>query len=166
MKASTSPHLFCLLGFVFTVFGFHPAIAQDAVPTAGGEAINDSGSVSYTLGQIVYTTESVTHASVAQGVQQPYEISVVTGAEEAGGIELRAVAYPNPTRGELTLRVSDTDYSRLSYELYDHTGRLLLSQRLTANEVSVPMTNTASGVYLLKVMSPNKDLKTFRIVRN
>ena len=48
--------------------------AQEAVATAGGDASGTNGNVSYTVGQVVYTTNTGTTGSVAQGVQQPFEI--------------------------------------------------------------------------------------------
>jgi hypothetical protein len=37
-----------------------------------------------------------TNGTAAQGVQQPYEISVVTAIEKALDILLEMVVYPNP----------------------------------------------------------------------
>ncbi|MGB4293795.1 MAG: hypothetical protein WBJ37_13065 [Bacteroidales bacterium] len=69
--------VFCFLGFI------KPLKAQNTVTSAGGDASGSGGSVSYTTGQIVYTTVSSANNSVAQGVQQPWEISVVTEIEKA-----------------------------------------------------------------------------------
>ena len=55
--------------------------AQETVPATGGDATRAGGSSSYTLGQVVYTTNTGTNGSVAQGVQQPYEISISVGIE-------------------------------------------------------------------------------------
>jgi hypothetical protein len=68
--------------------------AQSTIPATGGNAAGNGGSVSYTVGQIVYTTVSGTNGSVAQGVQQPYEISVVTGIENKE-INLSCSIYSN-----------------------------------------------------------------------
>ena len=79
--------------------------AQETVPATGGNASGSGGSASYSIGQMVYTTNTGTNGSVAQGVQQPYEISVITGIEEAKGISLNCSAYPNPTIEFITLKV-------------------------------------------------------------
>ena len=60
--------------------------AQESVNATGGNASGSGGSASYSVGQVVYTNNTGTSGSVAQGVQQPFEISVVTGIEEAKGI--------------------------------------------------------------------------------
>ncbi len=51
--------------------------AQTSVNATGGNASGSGGSASYSVGQVVYTTHTGTNGSVAQGVQQPFEISVV-----------------------------------------------------------------------------------------
>ncbi|RLD56213.1 MAG: T9SS C-terminal target domain-containing protein, partial [Bacteroidetes bacterium] len=67
--------------------------AQEVIPATGGEASGSGGSASYTVGQVVYTTNTGTNGnSVSQGVQQPYEISVVTGIAEAKDINLEVSA--------------------------------------------------------------------------
>ena len=77
--------------------------AQESVNATGGDASGSGGSASYSVGQVVYTTNVGTNGSVSQGVQQPYEISVVTAIEEAKGINLTVTAYPNPTTDYLSL---------------------------------------------------------------
>ena len=60
--------------------------AQEAIPATGGMASGSGGSVSYSLGQLVYTTNTGTNGSVALGIQQPFEIFVVTSIEQAKGM--------------------------------------------------------------------------------
>ena len=82
--------------------------AQTAIPATGGNVSGTGGSVSYSVGQVVYTTNTGgANGSVAQGVQQPFEISVVTGIDEANGITLQCSAYPNPTTDFLKLKVEN-----------------------------------------------------------
>ncbi len=71
--------------------------AQQATDAAGGNASGSGGSASYSFGQTFYTTHTSTNGSVAQGVQQPYEISIVTEIKEAKDIRLSFLVYRNPT---------------------------------------------------------------------
>jgi hypothetical protein len=48
--------------------------AQEAIPASGGNGSGNGGSVSYSIGQVVDATYTGLSGSVAQGVQQPYEI--------------------------------------------------------------------------------------------
>ena len=63
---------------------------------------------------VVYTINTGTSGSVAQGVQQPFEISVVSGIEEAKVSKLSVSAYLNPTIDYFTLRIVEFDKSNLS----------------------------------------------------
>lgn len=86
------------------ILSISTTMAQSSVNATGGNASGDGGSASYSVGQVVYTANTGTNGSVAQGVQQPYEISVVTGIEEAHDIKLSVSVYPNPATDYLTLK--------------------------------------------------------------
>ena len=105
---------------VFFMFGFGTSIqGQNAIPASGGNASGSGGSVSYSVGQVVYTTNTGTNGSVAQGMQQPFEISVVTGLENAKDFSLECVAYPNPVTDFIKLRIENYEIENLNYLLYD-----------------------------------------------
>jgi hypothetical protein len=140
--------------------------AQESVNASGGNALGGGGSASYSVGQVVYTTNTGTSGSVAQGVQQPFEISVVTAIEEALGINLSVSTYPNPTTDYITLRIDEFDISNLSYHLYDMKGNLLQNKIITGNQTSIVMSNLLPATYFVKVVQGNKELKTFKIIKN
>lgn len=140
--------------------------AQEAVTASGGEASGSGGSASYSVGQLTYQTQTGTNGSVAQGVQQPFEISVVTGIEEAKGVTLSVSAYPNPTTDYLTLEVKDFELSNLSYQLYDLNGKLIQNEIITSNLTNIVMSNLVPATYFLKVSEGSKELRTFKIIKN
>lgn len=140
--------------------------AQQVVTTSGGNATGTGGTASYTVGQIVYTTYSNSNGSVSQGVQQPYEISVVTGLEKAKDINLSCSVYPNPTTDFLTLKVINYETENLSYRLYGVGGNLIETKKVTVDETQISMANLISGIYILKIATGNKEVKTFKIVKN
>ena len=139
--------------------------AQESINATGGDATGGGGSVSYSVGQVVYTTNTGTSGSVAEGVQQPYEISVVTGIEEAKGINLSVSAYPNPTTDYLTLRIDEFEISNLSFQLYDMTGKLLQTKKLTGTETQIDMSSYVSSTYFVRVITGNKSVKEFKIIK-
>jgi hypothetical protein len=139
--------------------------AQEAISASGGNASGSGGTASYSVGQIVYTTNTGTNGSVAQGVQQPFEISVVTGLEEAKGINLSVSAYPNPTTDFLNLKVENYDNTNLSYQLFDISGKLLETKNITGNQTSIVMSNLVPATYFVKVILGNKEVKTFKIIK-
>ena len=140
--------------------------AQESVNATGGDASGSGGSASYSVGQVFYTTNTGTNGSVAEGVQQPYEISVVTGIEEAKGINLSVTAYPNPTTDYLTLEVKDFELSALHFQLYDMNGKLLQNEKITGIQTSIVMGNFVPATYFVKVIQGTKEVKTFKIIKN
>jgi hypothetical protein len=151
---------FCIVGYGMTIQ------AQNAIPASGSNASGSGGTVSYSIGQVVYTTCTSTSGSVTNGVQQPFEISVITGLEETKDINLICSVYPNPTSSFLTLKVENFDKEDLSFKLFDSNGKLLERKMVTGNETIIPMTNLFSGIYFLKVINSEKEIKTFKIIRN
>jgi len=139
--------------------------AQTSVNTTGGNASGGGGSASYTVGQIVYQTHTGTNGSVAEGIQQPYEISVVTAIEQTKNINLLVTAYPNPTTDYLTLNISEFKLSGLSYQLLDMSGKLLFNEKITSSQTQIVMSQLVSASYLLVVKQENMGLKTFKILK-
>ena len=159
MKHSKKMLTVLLFGLGLTAKG------QQATIATGGNAAGGGGTVAYSVGQIVYTTNTGTNGSVAQGVQQPYEISTVSGIEN-NSINLELSAYPNPTTNYLTLRVNDVLISTLSFQLYDISGKLIESRKIISSTETIGMENLPSATYFLKVANINKEVKTFKIVKN
>lgn len=140
--------------------------AQESVNSSGGNATGSGGTASYSVGQVVYSTNNGINGSVAQGLQQPFEISVVTAIEEAKGINLTVLAYPNPATDCLTLRVADFLARRLSYQLYDISGTLLEAKKLEGNLTSIGISNLVPATYFVKVTEGSTEVKTFKIIKN
>jgi hypothetical protein len=150
----------------FCIFGFGTAIrAQNAIPASGGNATGSGGTVTYTIGQVVYTKYTGTNGSVAQGVQQPYEISVVTGIVEAKDISLEIEVYPNPATDFAKLKIENYQVKNLRYQLYDINGSLLKDNKVEGIETSISMQNLLPSMYFLKVTDNNKVIKTFKIIK-
>ena len=139
--------------------------AQQGFTAAGGGASGSGGNAAYSVGQIVYTTNTGAGGSVAQGVQQPYEISIVLGLEDHQ-ISLNMKVYPNPTSDFLILNVGNFELSTLNFELFDVSGKLLESKKITSITETISMENLPSSTYFLKITSNNEEVKTFKIIKN
>jgi len=155
-----------LCAVLFLIQCFTVLYAQESVNSSGGDAIGSGGSSSYSIGQLLYNTNTGSNGSEAQGVQQPYEITVVTGLEEAKDINLVFVAYPNPTSDHLTLEVKERELTNLRYQLFDVNGKLLQSGLISGNQTDIVMANFLPAIYFVKILQGNKELKTFKIIKN
>jgi hypothetical protein len=154
----------------FCVFGFGTTLqAQNSISATGGNASGSGGTVSYSVGQVVFTTNTGTTGSVVQGVQLPFEISIVTGFEEATRINLMVSASPNPITDFLTLKVDASVtllIQSISYQLFDMSGKLLENKKIDGNQTNIIMSNRMPSTYILKVIQNNKEIKTFKIIKN
>lgn len=159
-------YFFKKISFVFLLFSGARVFAQNGTVAGGGDANGSGGSASYSYGQVVYTTNTNAVGSVAQGVQQTYEITVITDLSETFEIASELNAYPNPTPDRLTLAVKNTGHTDLRYELCDILGRLLVSEKVEADKTLISLENFKQGSYLLKLVSGTKEVKTFKIIKN
>ena len=162
MKQRTTLIIFllCVVGATF---------AQSAIVPVGGDAQSNSGSVSYTVGQIAVQTSANSNGSVssAEGVQQPYEIQAV-GVEHYPQITLNAVIYPNPTENLAQLRLNGFEIptAGLRAILYDGNGKQLQSVTVTDDLTALQIGQYATGTYYLELRDGKRVLKTFKIVRS
>ena len=140
--------------------------AQETISSTGGEASGDGGSVSYTIGQLVYSTLTGTNNnSIFQGVQLPFEISVVSGISEADEINLEVLVYPNPATDFVILKIDDVAEDQYMAFMYNINGRLIKNIEITDSETQIVMHDLISSIYFIKVIKDEKEVKVFKIIK-
>ena len=137
------------------------SFAQSAVSSAGYEATGD-GTVSATIGQVAYLTATGDGGSIAQGVQQTFEITTETGIEIT---EIQLSAYPNPTSDVLNLKI-DGDFGKVTYALFNNSSALLAKGTANGPKSQIQMGACKPGVYFLEVKMEGKTVKRFKIIKN
>jgi hypothetical protein len=158
-------HKTTLMSVAFLLLGLEGLQAQETVPATGGDATGAGGSSSYTVGQVVYTTNTGTNGSVAQGVQQPYEISTTVGINETS-INLELSVYPNPTTNYLQLKVESEKLENLNFQLIDLQGKVIENKKVSATTSTIKMETLPKAIYFLNVTDNNQVVKTFKIIKN
>ena len=138
--------------------------AQQTTASAGGNASGIGGTFSYSIGQVVYTYIYGSDVIVAQGVQHPFEISTL--GFDNYQINLVMQTYPNPTKDYLLLNIHSIDLSNIIFQLYDLNGRLIETRTIFNPIETICMLNLPSSVYFLKVTNNNKEVKSFKIIKN
>jgi len=141
------------------------SIAQQATVSSGGNATGIGGSVSYSVGQVAYTTQTGSTGSITQGVQQAFEIYTL-GVNDFPEIKLSMSVYPNPTISTITLKVEDLSLNDLNIELFDIHGKKIQTEKIQNTNTIIELENLPSSIYILKVESGNKTIKTFKIIKN
>jgi len=145
--------------------GLQQLHAQEAISAAGSNASGTGGSVSYTVGQVVYITNTGLTATETQGIQQPFEISTVNVIDEAKAITLNCMAYPNPSSDFVILKIEGELKAPCIAFLYDMNGKLLVDKEIESKETSIAMGKLVSATYLLKIIQDNKTIATFKIIK-
>lgn len=138
--------------------------AQSGFVVTGTDVSGSGGTVSNTIGQIAFKTINTDGISIAQGVQQPFEI--LTLGTEMPDINLTFLAYPNPTDNLLSLSIGNYDSENLSLALYAITGKLLEQRKIQNAVTTIAMTGYPSAMYVLEIIKGNKKIKTFKIIKN
>lgn len=155
-----------IIAFIlFATGGLH---AQENSVAGGSEASGTGGIVSYTIGQVAYTTNTGTNGSVSQGVQQTYEISSVSGINEYV-IQLDISVFPNPTTHYLTLQIEDftlVKKQQLIYQLIDQKGKIIMKEEILAGSTNINMEQFPSATYFLNITKDNQLIQSFQIIKN
>jgi hypothetical protein len=159
-KKKSIPIVFFLAGLL----SISVVQAQESVNTAGGDAAGSGGSAAYSIGQLVYTTNTGGTGEVAQGVQHAYEIYTFGISHTDPNISL--AVFPNPTSDNLTLQVSDYNNEKWSYQLFDLQGQLLSNGQIVSEQTQISLNSFASSSYYVHVVNQeNKKVQSFKIIK-
>lgn len=73
--------------------------------------------------------------------------------------------YPNPTVGQLNINFSDlSDLNQGSISVFDNTGRLISSNKVTSTQESVDISNEAKGNYIIMI-NLNGVIREWKVIK-
>lgn len=139
-------------------------VAQSGSVASGNDLNGSGGSVSFSLGQVVYSYQEGSTGTVNQGLQQPYELFVV-GQDDFPEIILGVSIAPNPVVDVLTLSIG-VWIEGLSYTLYDDLGRILISAPISSSATLIEMKNYPPASYFIRVHQQHTQIKSFKIIKH
>lgn len=158
-------HKKTITSVAFLLIGLGGLHAQESPTASGGDATGSGGTVAYSVGQAVYTSNTSTSGTVSQGVQQSYEIFTFGINETELNISLSV--FPNPTADHLTLQISDYNNEKLSYQLYDMQGKLLNNGQVTTQQTQINTADLPKATYFIHVVNQeNQKVQSFKIIKN
>lgn len=134
--------------------------AQEVVSTQGDSYSNTSGSIDFTIGEVVINTGTDGTNDITQGFHQT-NWNFVGLEDHAPNFE--ATIFPNPTEDVLNIRTST--FENVTYTLYDAQGKLVLQDALSANQTPIQVSQLAPGSYSLILNNETQNLKTFKLVK-
>ena len=137
-------------------FAFQNASAQSFQPTvvgsAGTFATSASGSMSWTIGEVMTETYSPAGNFFTQGFHQPPDNFIVIAVSDPS-VETISI-YPNPVASNLIIDFSSA-IGNYSICIYDMLGNVLRKENVSANQkqLNIPFLQFADGVYLLDIVN-------------
>lgn len=75
------------------------------------------------------------------------------------------VVYPNPATSYVNVNLADDDYKNVKYDLFDLTGKKVLSEVAKASQQDVSVAALPAGVYYLKITKNGAEIKTAKIIK-
>lgn len=83
------------------------------------------------------------------------------------GVTALVEVFPNPTRGLLNVKLTVDNGGKFKLELTEITGRILMSENLSAasgvNDLTLDLSSLAKGVYFMSVYNQERLLKTIKV---
>ena len=138
-------------------------MAQSTIATAGGDGQTSEGSVSYTVGEVVYTASANKSGYIVQGVQQSFDIQPIASLGTNADL-VECSVFPNPTLDKIMLQTGDLKL--VKFQIFNLEGDLLETKDSDQSQTEIPFSNYPSGAYFLKISSNSELVKTFKIIKN
>jgi hypothetical protein len=135
--------------------------AQEVVSTQGDSYSNASGSIDFTLGEVIIATGTDGTIDITQGFHQT-NWNFLGVEDHAPNYE--AIIFPNPTEDVLNIRTST--FENVTYTLYDAQGRLVMQNILSAEQTPIQVSQLAPGNYSLTLTNETQNLKTFKLIKH
>jgi hypothetical protein len=147
-----------------------------AIVVAGGDVGTTNGSLSISCGEVAVSYSNL-HAvtvvnmteSFQEGVQQPetdrdraYAHSQLL---KLNPLSIEVSIYPNPTTEDVVIESSEATEA-LVYTLYSPEGRIISTGKHFDGKTTIPLSQYASGSYMLQVSSPEKkESNSYKIIK-
>jgi phosphoribulokinase len=146
-----------ILGLLTIINSVH---SQEVVSTQGETYSSPNAIIDFTVGEVVINTVSDGTNNITQGFHQTNWNFV--GLENHTP-SFEAIIFPNPTLEVLNIRASA--FENVTYTLYDAQGKLIVKDKLTAEQTLIPVSQLATGSYSITLNNPTakfKDIQTYK----
>ncbi len=156
-----------LMGALLTFPLSAQSLDRFVIGATGGEAVNASYQLEFTVGEAVVGTAETGTFVINQGFNQsnpPYNTSI-----DRHQIEASYRLYPNPTQDVVQLELILSEASDLTISLTDVRGRQVgieatRYQAVTTLDASWDLSSLAEGMYLFQIFAGSGELvKALRI---
>lgn len=154
--------------WIFLIAIFFLAIdlsAQQSFVVTGDDIKTGFGSVHYSVGQLIITSDSTKKGSIMHGVQLPIELfRNPVGVEEYEDIQ--AEAYPNPTFDHVKISIPAKYQGPFTISLISSNGNIIETLHSNTNELLVSLLNNPSGMYTIRISQGSKTVSSYSIIKH
>ena len=91
-------------------------------------------------------------------ITQPSSINEVAGNSNIISI------YPNPTRGEFTLEIYDSQIANSDFRIYDLLGREIIKSKIVNRKSKIDLSVLTEGTYILRILIPSIGIITKKVI--
>jgi hypothetical protein len=142
------------------IVGSTTAFGQEVISTQGDSYSNSSGSIDFTIGEVVINTGTNGTNDITQGFHQTMWNFV--GIEDFDADFVVSI-FPNPTQDVLTIRA--TAFEDVTFVLTDATGRIVMRDVLSGELTPLDVSSFEMGTYNLSLEKVSSTLKTIRLIK-
>ena len=155
MKRIFLTTVICNISFYIFSQSFSPAV----IGSSGTFATSASGSMTWTIGEVMTETYSSAGNFFTQGFHQP-DTTTLTIVNDFNSSSLSI--FPNPVLNNLYIDFSNTSENYF-IELFDMQGKLLHRENVSdnANPLMLSFCDFSEGVYLLNIVNQESYQKKF-----
>ena len=152
-----------IIALFVTVIGFsQTAIEKSSISSGGGTTINETTSVTYTIGEVAVNETTVGNIHISEGFISS-KILKTLGVVEYASLENIQV-YPNPTIDFVTINFKKE--ANYTISIFNNSGQELNTIQTSFSEQQISFESYAAGMYLILIKNSQKQLyKTFKIIK-
>ena len=138
------------------------SFGQEVISSQGDSYTDASGSIHFTLGEVIIETVGNVDNDLTQGFHQT-NWSFVGIDDLDPSFEVKV--YPNPTEDYLI--ITSFDYANKIYELYDANGKIISEGHLLEEITKIDTRALLPASYSIKIKNTDHtDLKTIKLIKS
>ncbi|MDB9871429.1 T9SS type A sorting domain-containing protein [bacterium] len=155
--------------FIFSFLFFacsNLILSQDSIVSTGASAETNEGSLSYSVGQILTSSNVRTlgfqniSKVLSHGVQQVF----LKTCNENSRVEI--LATPNPSNGQVTINLKNWNEKEIDLNVFDMMGKNVLFTNISADQTRLDLSYLSSGAYIISLGYSCGSINSFKLLIN
>ena len=138
---------------------------RQVIATAGEAFESTNYQLSFTLSEAVIESLQGQSYMLTQGFHQP-KLWITSIHETPLISKLKITAFPNPATSFINVSATSELPKGSSYLVFNNLGSLVAKGDIEPVKTKIPCSSFLPGNYLLRIVSNNETLKTFKIVKS